>query len=172
MPNRYLITPTCDYWSFFAEENTARYPFKKLDSYIARGWCTSLRYSTIDTTDECRRRMKKMAGLEPRPIGLFCWTTTLHRVQILPARDISEKSSKIQVRKKLQRIFFSFAQAEGQTWDLLVFRLFSLSSSALDHSATAPPSFKEMYLNFVFFKTFLGFWSRVATFHLRSRKNY
>ena len=28
------------------------------------------------------------------------------------------------------------AQAGGQTWDLLVFRLFSLSSSASDHSAT------------------------------------
>ena len=31
------------------------------------------------------------------------------------------------------------AQVGGQTWDLFDFRLFSLTSSALDHSATAPP---------------------------------
>ena len=31
------------------------------------------------------------------------------------------------------------AQVGGRTWDLFDFRLFSLTSSALDHSATAPP---------------------------------
>ena len=35
--------------------------------------------------------------------------------------------------------FFKGAQVGGQTWDLFDFRLFSLTSSALDHSATAPP---------------------------------
>ena len=34
--------------------------------------------------------------------------------------------------------FFEDARARGQTWDLLVNHLFSHSSSALDHSATAP----------------------------------
>ena len=35
--------------------------------------------------------------------------------------------------------FFKGAQVGGRTWDLFDFRLFSLTSSALDHSATAPP---------------------------------
>ena len=35
--------------------------------------------------------------------------------------------------------FEKFAQAVGQIWDIYCFRLFSLSSSALDHLATAPP---------------------------------
>ena len=34
------------------------------------------------------------------------------------------------------------AQVGGRTWDLFDFRLFSLTSSALDHSATAPPSLR------------------------------
>ena len=37
-------------------------------------------------------------------------------------------------------VFFKGAQVGGRTWDLLDFGLFSLTSSALDHSATAPPS--------------------------------
>ena len=36
--------------------------------------------------------------------------------------------------------FFKGAQVGGRTWDLFDFRLFSLTSSALDHSATAPPT--------------------------------
>ena len=40
----------------------------------------------------------------------------------------------------LQRFFFKKgAQVGGRTWDLFDFHLFSLTSSALDHSATAPP---------------------------------
>ena len=36
-------------------------------------------------------------------------------------------------------LFLKGAQVGGQTWDLFDFRLFSLTSSVLDHSATAPP---------------------------------
>ena len=37
-------------------------------------------------------------------------------------------------------VFFKGAQAGGRTWDLFGFSfIFSLKSSALDHSATAPP---------------------------------
>ena len=35
--------------------------------------------------------------------------------------------------------FFKSAQVGGRTWDLFSVRLFSLTSSALDHSATVPP---------------------------------
>ena len=36
-------------------------------------------------------------------------------------------------------VFYKGAQVGGRTWDLFDFHLFSLTSSALDHSATAPP---------------------------------
>ena len=35
--------------------------------------------------------------------------------------------------------FLKGAQVGGRTWDVFDFGLFSLTSSALDHSATAPP---------------------------------
>ena len=42
--------------------------------------------------------------------------------------------------KALLANFFKVAQAGGRTWDLFVFLfIFSFKSSALDHSATAPP---------------------------------
>ena len=38
-----------------------------------------------------------------------------------------------------KKIFFKGAQVGRRTWDHFDFCLFSLTSSALDHSATAPP---------------------------------
>jgi hypothetical protein len=46
----------------------------------------------------------------------------------------------------LQVAFFKIAQAGGRTWDLLVFIYFPSQSSALDHSATAPPMLQVVLL--------------------------
>ena len=43
------------------------------------------------------------------------------------------------VKVSVSLFFKKGAQVGGRTWDLFDFRLFSLTSSALDHSATAPP---------------------------------
>ena len=53
--------------------------------------------------------------------------------------------------------FFKGAQVGGRTWDLFDFRLFSLTSSALDHSTTAPPT--ELYLSLKMRKSYANFQS-------------
>ena len=45
----------------------------------------------------------------------------------------------LQCNKSFGYFFLKGAQVGGRTWDLFDFRLFSITRSALDHSATAPP---------------------------------
>ena len=59
------------------------------------------------------------------------------------AKDSSKNRLKL-INNNL--VFFKGAQVGGRTWDLFDFRLFSLTRSALDHSATAPPYSDELML--------------------------
>ena len=63
---------------------------------------------------------------------------------------ISGLLAAVAVAQSVERPFFKGAQARGRTWDLFViFRLFSLSSSALDHSATGPHPVSYFQLSLV-----------------------
>ena len=58
----------------------------------------------------------------------------------------------------MNRLFLKVPRSGGEPGIFLIFRLFSLTSSALDHSATAPPSKK--------YEQTLNGSKRTKTFHL------
>ena len=95
-----------------------------------------------------RRKQGKEQYFKELPRAtVFHWFYSVERC--LNKLQTANHSTKISSQQQLHDVkFFKIAQATD-TRDLLVFYLFSLTSSTLDHSATAPPKMLS-FLNILY----------------------